>query len=92
MTKVPSIMPILDMACGMASTPAPTIVLTRLITEDSHDAFPATPFSFLCVRRDGSVEAGREGACSLGTELIAAYEAMVCRCISCDSYFAAKNG
>lgn len=49
------------------------MVLTRLMTEDIHDALPATPFSFLCDRRrEGSVDVGLEGACSLGTEFIAA--------------------
>jgi hypothetical protein len=47
-------------------------VLTRLITEDIQEAFPATPFSFLCRRREGSAEAGREGAWSLGCGLMAA--------------------
>lgn len=31
------------MACGMASTPAPTMVFTRLMTLDSHDALPVVP-------------------------------------------------
>lgn len=63
----------------MANTPAPTIVLTRLITDDAHDAFPAGPVCFVCLRRDcEEVEAGRESPpCSLGTEFMAAYEAMV---------------
>jgi hypothetical protein len=72
-TNTPRVMPMFDMAWGIAKTPAPTMVLTRFITEDIHDALPATPFSFLCDRRrEGSVEAGLEGACSLGTESMAA--------------------
>jgi hypothetical protein len=73
MTITPNTMPMFDMAWGIARTPAPTMVLTRLITEDIHDALPATPFSFLCERRRvGSAEAGREGVCSLGAEFMAA--------------------
>ena len=34
------------MASGMASTPAPTIVFSRLITLLIHDACPITPVSF----------------------------------------------
>jgi hypothetical protein len=41
MTEVPSRMPIWDMARGMASTPAPTMVLTRLMTEEMNEAWPA---------------------------------------------------
>jgi hypothetical protein len=38
MTIVPSTIPICDIANGIARTPAPTIVLRRLITLLSHDA------------------------------------------------------
>lgn len=69
----------------MARTPAPTIVLTKLITDDIHDADPPMPLALRCnlLRRElDDVEAGRE-PCSLSTELIAAYEAImklvVCR-------------
>lgn len=60
------------------------MVLTRLITEDIQDALPPMPFSFLCDRRrEGSAEAGREGAWSAGAEPMAEYEAMVSReCVS----------
>src|SRR3954454_9725975 len=43
MTIIPRTMPICDMARGMARTPAPTIVLTRLITLLSHEACPMVP-------------------------------------------------
>src|SRR5256885_374743 len=43
MTIVPSNIPICDIARGMARTPAPMIVLTRLMTLLSHDAWPMTP-------------------------------------------------
>ena len=42
-TIVPSTIPICDIARGMARTPAPTIVLRRLITLLSHDAWPIVP-------------------------------------------------
>lgn len=77
MTITPSVIPIFDMACGMASTPAPTIVLTKLTTEETHDAFPAMPFCLVCrfLFRGccEDVEGGRESLpCSLGTEWMAA--------------------
>ena len=72
MTITPSTMPILLIACGIANTPAPTIVFTRLMTDEIQDAEPAMPFSFLCLlRAEEACDAGRE-PCSLGTEFIAA--------------------
>ena len=77
-TTVPSVMPIFDMACGMASTPAPTMVFTRLMTEEAHDALPPSPLCLLCLeRRDcEDIDAGCELPCSLGILVIAAYCAM----------------
>lgn len=67
------------------------MVLTRLITEEIQDALPPIPFSFLCDRRrEGSAEAGREGAWSAGAEPMAEYEAMVSRV--CGSWCGANCG
>lgn len=80
MTIVPNVMPMFESAWGMARTPAPTIVFTRLITEDSHDAEPPEPSCFECrePRPDREeVLAGLELPCSLGELVIAAYEAMI---------------
>jgi len=69
--KTPRKMPIWDIAKGIASTPAPTIVLTRLITLLGHDACPAYPVSFrLCLLLDEAVLLGRE-PCSLAVWVIA---------------------
>lgn len=72
MTRIPSSTPMCDIASGIANTPAPTIVLTRLITLESHDACPATPVSFLCL--DLLEEAALAGLelCSSGEPVIAA--------------------
>lgn len=63
----------LDNANGIASTPAPTIVLTRLITLLIQEACPAYPVSFRCLERrlDDDVLPGLE-PCSLGVPVIAA--------------------
>ena len=74
MMTVPSSIPMCDMAKGIASTPAPTIVLTRLMTLLRNDAWPAYPVSFLCRDRRLWIEevlVGRE-PCSLGEPVIAA--------------------
>ena len=64
----------LESACGMASTPAPTMVLTRLITEDAHDALPLGPCCDFPRRRwaEEARDWGREGWCSEGVEWMAA--------------------
>ena len=68
-----------DIACGMASTPAPTIVFTRFITLLAHDADPATPPCFGPALRRAVLEACESGrpSCSSGKEFMAAYEAML---------------
>lgn len=76
MTIVPNVMPMFESACGMARTPAPTIVLTRFMTEESHDAEPPEPSYFECreprPEREEMVLPGLEPPCSLGVLVIAA--------------------
>ena len=45
MMKMPRTIPVCEMAEGIASTPAPTIVFSRLIMLEIHDAVPIIPIS-----------------------------------------------
>jgi hypothetical protein len=68
-----------ESACGIASTPAPTIVLTKFMTDEPHDAEPEYTDGFTCrVRRVcEAAEGGLDSAARYSLLLIAAYVAMI---------------